>query len=290
MYKDLSAKMRTAFDIKLSNFGNEIEFAYPNQTLALSTTSNKCSLKCAHCNGHYLENMIPIEGYEEKVKSRNITSFLLSGGCSYEGDVPINTHIQTIKELKEQGYRLNAHLGLMDKESIIELCKYLDIVSFDLVFDKETIKEVYKMDKSKEDYIKAYNTIRENTEVAPHICIGLKGGKVKGEYDIIEYLQKNPPNKLTFIVLIPTKGTEYEDVEPPKLEEVADVLCEARISLPNTEINLGCMRPRGVYRKELDQLAIMCGVNRIVLPSKSAKNKAIDMNMTITECKECCVL
>lgn len=290
MYKDLSEKMRTAFDIKLSNFGNEIEFAYPNQTLALSTTSNKCSLKCAHCNGHYLENMIPIEDYEEKVKSRNITSFLLSGGCSYEGDVPINTHIQTIKELKEQGYRLNAHLGLMDKESIIELCKYLDIVSFDLVFDKETIKEVYKMDKSKEDYIKTYNTIRENTEVAPHICIGLKGGKVKGEYEIIEYLQKNPPNKLTFIVLIPTKGTEYENVEPPKLEEVADVLCEARISLPNTEINLGCMRPRGVYRKELDQLAIMCGVNKIVLPSKSAKNKAIDMNMTITECKECCVL
>lgn len=290
MYKDLSAKMKTAFDIKLRNFGNEIEFAYPNQTLALSTTSNKCSLKCAHCNGHYLENMIPIEDYEEKVKSRNITSFLLSGGCSYEGDVPINIHIQTIKELKEEGYRLNAHLGLMDKESIIELCKYLDIVSFDLVFDKETIKEVYKMDKSKEDYIKVYNTIKENTEVAPHICIGLKGGKVKGEYEIIEYLQKNPPNKLTFIVLIPTKGTEYENVEPPKLEEVADVLCEARIGLPNTEINLGCMRPRGMYRKELDQLAIMCGVNRIVLPSKSAKNKAIDMNMTITECKECCVL
>ncbi|MGO0807031.1 hypothetical protein ACTPEF_23520, partial [Clostridioides difficile] len=42
--------------------------------------------------------------------------------------VPINTHINTIKNLKEQGYRLNAHLGLMDKDSIVELCKYLDIV------------------------------------------------------------------------------------------------------------------------------------------------------------------
>ncbi|MDV9858903.1 radical SAM protein [Clostridioides difficile] len=234
--------------------------------------------------------MVPIEDYEEKVQSRNITSFLLSGGCSYDGDVPMSTHIQTIKRLKEQGYRLNAHLGLMDKESIIELCKYLDIVSFDLVFDKETIREVYKMEKSKDDYIEVYNTIRENTEVAPHICIGLKGGQIKGEYEIIEYLQKNPPNKLTFIILIPTKGTEYENVEPPELERVADILCEARINLPYTEINLGCMRPRGVYRKELDQLSIMCGVNKIVLPSRSAKNKAIEMNMTITECKECCVL
>lgn len=290
MNKNLSEKMKIAFDIRLNNFGNKIDFAYPNQTLALSTTSNKCSLKCAHCNGHYLNNMVPIEDYKEKVQSRNITSFLLSGGCSYEGDVPINTHIKAIKDLKEQGYRLNAHLGLMDKDRIIELCKYLDVVSFDLVFDRETIREVYKMEKSKEDYIEAYNTIRENTEVAPHICIGLKGGQIKGEYEIIEYLQKNPPNKLTFIVLIPTKGTEYENVEPPELEEVADILCEARINLPYTEINLGCMRPRGTYRKELDQLSIVCGVNRIVLPSKSAKNKAIEMNMIITECKECCVL
>ncbi len=33
-----------------------------------------------------------------------------------------------------------------------------------------------------------------------------KGGQIKGEYEIVKYLQKNPPNKLTFIVLIPTKG------------------------------------------------------------------------------------
>lgn len=290
MNKNLSDKMKIAFNTKLRNFGNKIEFAYPNQTLALSTTKNECSLNCAHCNGHYLKNMTPIQDYEVKIESRNITSFLLSGGCSYEGDVPINAHIDTIKKLKQKGYKLNAHLGLMDEKSIIELCKYIDIVSFDLVFDKETIKEVYKMDKYKEDYIKTYNVIKENTEIAPHICIGLKGGKIKGEYEIIEYLEKNPPKKLTFIVLIPTKDTEYEKVAPPELEEVADLLCRARINLPNTEINLGCMRPRGSYRKELDQLAIMCGVNKIVLPAKSAKDKATELNMTITECKECCVL
>ena len=39
MNKNLSEKMKIAFDIKLKNFGNKIEFAYPNQTLALSTTA-----------------------------------------------------------------------------------------------------------------------------------------------------------------------------------------------------------------------------------------------------------
>lgn len=54
---------------------------------------------------------------------------------------------------------MNVYLGFMDKDSIVELCKYLDIVFFDLVFDDEIIREVYKMKKSKEDYIEVYNII-----------------------------------------------------------------------------------------------------------------------------------
>ena len=287
---NLDQKMKLAYEIKVNNFGNKIDFAYPNETVTISTTNNQCSLNCAHCNGHYLKNMTPINEYESKIKSKNVSSFLISGGCSFDGEVPINNHIDTLKNLKSEGYKLNAHLGLMDKESIEEVCKYLDIVSFDLVFDKDTIKEVYKIDKDAQDYIDAYETIKSNTEVAPHICIGLKGGEIKGEYGIIDYLVKNPPKKITFIVLIPTKNTEYENVNPPELDKVADVLCTARINLPHTEINLGCMRPRGSYRSELDSLALECGVNRIVLPSRSAKNKAIEMGMTIRDNKECCVL
>ena len=287
---EMTSKMKTAMEIKNKNFGNVIEFAYPNETMAISTTSNECSLSCAHCNGHYLKNMTPMNDYKDKIKGKNVSSFLLSGGCSFEGDVPINKHINTIKQLKEEGYKLNAHLGLMDEESLSEVCKYIDTVSFDLVFDEDTIKEVYKINKTKEDYIKAYESIQQKTEVAPHICIGLKGGEIKGEYEVINYLSQNTPNKITFIVLIPTKGTEYENVNPPNLERVANVLCEARINMPNTEINLGCMRPRGNYRKELDILALNCGVNRIVLPSRDAKNKASQMKMTIIESKECCVL
>lgn len=287
---NLTDKMKIAMEIKNKNFGDKVEFAYPNETLAISTTNNNCALSCAHCNGYYIKNMTPINEYKDKVRGRNVSSFLLSGGCSFNGDVPINNHLDTIKQIREDGYKLNAHLGLMDEENIEKVFEYIDVVSFDLVFDKDTIKEVYKIDKTQEDYIKAYESIRAKVEVSPHICIGLKGGEIKGEYEVIDYLSQNPPKKVTFIVLIPTKGTEYEGVNPPELDRVADVLCEARIKLPNTEINLGCMRPRGMYRKELDILALMCGINKIVLPSRDAKNKAKQMKMTITEGKECCVL
>lgn len=287
---NLQEKMNLAYQIKLDNFGDELEFSYPSNTMAVSITNTECSLGCAHCNGHYLKNMTPISEYRINNKNRNITSFLLSGGCNDDGDVPIEQHIEEIKELKSQGYKLNSHLGLMDSKNIELVCKYLDYVSFDLVFDKETINEVYKMNKSKEDYISTYEYIQKFTKVAPHVCIGLKGGEVKGEYEIIEYLKGNQPEQLTFIVLIPTKDTEYENVEPPKIEDVLNVICEARISLPKTKLNIGCMRPRGKYRQELDKLVVKCGINNIVLPSKSCKKIVEEMDLNIVEKKECCIL
>lgn len=81
----LEDKMSRALKIKESNFGKNIIFSYPNKTLAVTTTGNDCSLKCAHCNGHYLKNMTDINEIDEKIKHRNIDSFLISGGALLMG-------------------------------------------------------------------------------------------------------------------------------------------------------------------------------------------------------------
>lgn len=57
--------------------------------------------------------------------------------------------MEKIKDLKKEGYKLNSHIGLMSKENIEKVCEYIDCVSFDLVFDEETIQEVFKMKKQK---------------------------------------------------------------------------------------------------------------------------------------------
>ncbi|SHH25016.1 radical SAM protein [Tepidibacter thalassicus] len=286
----LKEKMEKALKIKEYNFGNKINFSYPHKTLAVTTTGNECSLKCAHCNGHYLKNMTCIDNLCEKIRKREIKSFLISGGCSFKGDVPIIRYVEEIRTLKQQGYRLNAHLGLMSEENIKNISKYLDVVSFDLVLDNDTIKEVYKIDKTKEDYINTYKILKKYVKVIPHICIGLYRGKIKGEYEVLKFLEKENPRGITFIVLIPTKGTDYESINPPKIEDVIDIICEARIKFPNIPINLGCMRPRGRYRKILDEMAIYSGVNNIVLPSKEAIGKAERLRYDIQILEECCVL
>ena len=287
---NLDEKMTRAKQIRSQNFGDVINFSYPNETMAISTTGNSCELNCAHCNGHYLKNMTPIGEVKEKAKNKEIKSLLISGGCTFDGDVPLIKKLEEVKELKKQGYKLNAHLGLMGEEDIKSICNHIDIASFDLVLDDETIRNVYKINKNKEDYINTYRLVKKHIKVIPHICIGLNEGKIVGEYDILEFLKTEDPEGITFIVLIPTKNTDYENINPPDLDEVAKLLCEARILFPNIPINLGCMRPRGEYRKKLDMLAIDCGINKIVLPSKSAQDLAKENNLTIINTWECCVL
>ncbi|MEJ8554025.1 radical SAM protein [Tepidibacter sp. Z1-5] len=283
-------KMIKALKIKENNFGKNIIFSYPNKTLAVTTTGNECSLKCAHCNGHYLKNMTNINEVDEKIKHRNIDSFLISGGCSFDGEVPIINHLEGIKDLKNKGYKINAHLGLMDESDVKKISDYIDVASFDILLNNETIKNVYKIDRKKEDYIKAYEILKKYTRVVPHICIGMDSGQIKGEYDALEYLKTQNPSCITFIVLIPTKGTEFENIEPPKIEDVIDIICEARIKFPNIHINLGCMRPRGTYRKQLDKMAVLSGINNIVMPSKEAIKEAININCNIQKNERCCVL
>ena len=287
---NLEDKMVRALKIKENNFGKDIIFSYPNKTLAVTTTGNECSLKCAHCNGHYLKNMTDINKIDEKITHRDIDSFLISGGCSFDGEVPIINHLEDIKILKNKGYKINAHLGLMDESDIKKISDYIDVASFDILLNDETIKNVYKIDKKKEDYIKTYEILKKYTRVVPHICIGMDAGQIEGEYDALEYLKTQNPDCITFIVLIPTKGTEFEKIQPPKIEDVIDVICEARIKFPNIHINLGCMRPRGQYRKELDKMAILSGINNIVMPSKEAIKEAVNIKCNIQEFERCCVL
>lgn len=52
--------IKKAWQVRLANFPNEIAFDFPVNTKAVSVTGSRCNLKCAHCNGHYLSSMVPI--------------------------------------------------------------------------------------------------------------------------------------------------------------------------------------------------------------------------------------
>lgn len=279
------ALWQEAWHIRQIYHASEILFTRPTATLPISLTGEACSLNCAHCGGHYLRHMQPIE----RVTPNEETSYLISGGCDAQGRVPVTSHLEAIQRLRP-GRRMNWHVGLIDEASSHAILPYVDVISFDIVGDRETAREVYGLDLGLEDYLRLFDALRRLAPVVPHITIGLRGGKLSGEWAALEALQARQIKHLILIILIPTPGTRYAQCAPPSLEDVASIFLAARRLLPEARLSLGCMRPTGLYRQEVDALAIRAGLNAIVNPTRLAETLAEERGLRILWRDECCAL
>jgi uncharacterized radical SAM superfamily protein len=276
---------QVAWATRHQHFAPQIGFARPHRTLAVSLTGGECALNCAHCAGHYLRQMVHIRNAD----ATGMTSCLISGGCDSQGKVPAVQHLATIAKLRA-GRTLNWHVGMIDEEELCLLAPSIDIISFDFVGDNDTIREVYGLDYTVDDYARTYAMLREHATVVPHLTLGLRGGQFSGETHALHLLQALGLDALVLLVLIPTRGTRYSLCEPPSLESVSSFLLMTRCALPDTPIYLGCMRPGGQYRRRLDALAVRAGVNKIVNPAPSAVQLAEERGLGIHWEDECCII
>jgi uncharacterized radical SAM superfamily protein len=274
-----------AWSTRTRHFSPQIGFARPNRTLAVSLTGDRCALDCAHCAGYYLKGMVAIEDADAK----DMASCLISGGCDAYGRVPVTSHMAEVEALRT-GRILNWHVGMIAEDDMRTIASCVDIVSFDFVGDTETIREVYGLDYTVEDYANTYAMLRRYAPVVPHLTLGLRGGLFSGEYAALRMLKKVGLDALVLLILRPTPGTRYEGCQPPAPEEVAAFLLRTRCELPDTPIYLGCMRPGGRYRRELDPLAVRAGINTIVNPAPSAVREARELGLSIQWRDECCVI
>ncbi|MGE5485165.1 MAG: radical SAM protein [Ignavibacteriales bacterium] len=286
-----------------------VEFTQPCMTLAVSVTGRECGLRCAHCGGHYLKGMVPAgealglltggagrgdpagEVGARRGPQGRYSSCLISGGCDPAGKVPVLRDMGLLRGMKSAGLRLNFHTGLVSEPEAAEIGKWADCASFDLVGDDETVAEVFGVPRGSDDYRRSYEMLRRHVRVVPHICIGLRGGNISGEYRAVDYLAglMNPPDQVVFIVFIPTRGTSYENRTPPDPEGVAAVIEMARRSLPGAKLTLGCMRPAGRYRSRTDVLSLAAGADGVVNPSGEARDLARRNGWHVIEKRECCV-
>ncbi|MCL6429244.1 MAG: radical SAM protein [Anaerolineae bacterium] len=276
---------RRAWEVRQELFGRHIRFERPSATLAVSVTGKACALRCAHCNGHYLAGMRTLD---DPALGR-ARSLLISGGCDREGRVPVLPRLEEIARLAA-GRRLNWHVGLIDEATMQAIRPYAHVISFDFVGDDDTIRDVYGLDKTVSDYVACYEMLRRHACVVPHLTIGLHGGRVRGERRALDLLSSLGVEALVLIVFIPTPGTAYAGCEPPSVGEVVDLLAEARVRFPKVPVRLGCMRPGGEYREQLDPLAVEVGLNSIVNPARAAVLAAQRLGLRIEWGDECCVL
>lgn len=284
---------KLAFDTRRANFPDEIKFyapglkrysipefeqKNPRAFLPISITGAACALDCDHCNKKILEPMIALDKREglfelcKRLAASGTESVLISGGSKRTGEVPFTRHIDDIKRIKEElGLKIIMHAGLVLQEEMAAALKEagVDGVAIDIIGANETIKEVYHLDSTVEDYDRSLELLSSyGLSLRPHIILGLHYGKFLGEYHALDMIAKYSVHALVIVILTPMHGTAMFGVEPPDTGEVTSFFQKARLKMPHTYIMLGCARPLGDYKKIVDRAAVEAGLNGIAFPAE----------------------
>ena len=254
-------------------------------------------MSCAHCSGRYLKGMTDVSQPGALLKfgtdlwGKNGKGMLISGGCDPDGAVDFPEHtFSEIKKLKDiTGLLINLHCGLVNEDTAVKISRSgVDKVSFDLVYDDETIHDVLRLERTKEDYVDTINTLIANgITVTPHILAGLNQGRLSWEFDAVDILSTMDVDEVVLIILIPTKGTEFENIRQPDLEDLLE-LAGSMTALLGSRVILGCMRPKGMV--ELEKKVMEIGFDGIVLPSRSTVKWMKEQDWDIRFENVCCCM
>lgn len=286
------------------SFGKRITFSLPgmfrcNGTAgkypALSITGARCRLECAHCLGKILAPMIPtadpralLERCLELDRKGNL-GVLVSGGCDEEGRLPWDTFLPALKEVKRRtNLDVSIHSGFVDEATALRLKDTgVDQVLIDVIGDDATYREIYHLESG---VSRLHATLKALTgarlPIVPHIVCGLHYGKMKGERKALEIVAGLAVPLLVVVSFMRIPNTPMWHIAPPAAEDVAELIAEARLRMPRTEVSLGCARPRGNTR--LETLALDAGVTRMALPSEAALERARFHGLEVRYQKTCC--
>ena len=310
--KPISVQLKNPFDIRKENFSDEITFYGPGlkphstsefsgsmkEFVSISVTGNNCALNCEHCNTKMLDNMLDLLSFDgslfdmaKSLQEKGTKGILVSGGSNIRNQVPLLSHIDDMKRIRaELGMVIRVHPGLPDEETcdaLADVC--VDGVMLDIIGDQETITDVYHLDAKPSDYEAVLERLqRHKIPAIPHIVLGHYFGKMNGEWAALDMIKKYPPKILVLVILLPLTGTGMEGVIPPSMDEIGVFFETARLLLPTTPILLGCARPLGNMKIEIDKSAINAGLNGIAFPSEGIVGYAQEKGLEPSFINACC--
>ena len=270
----------------------------PHRFANVSITGRRCALMCDHCRGHLLEGMMPAETPEallalgQRLIERGCHGMLVSGGADSEGAVPLRPFLPAIARLKEQGLQVIVHTGLVDRQTAEGLrAAGVDQVLFDVVGDEETIRRVLHLERTVQDYAEALALLRQaGLAVAPHVVIGLHFGQLRGELAALEIIERIGAEVVVLVVLRPLPGTPMASAAAVDAEAVGRLAAVARLLHPTTPLTLGCARPSGPVKVEMERRALLAGVNAIAYPDPSTVRLAGELGLRCEFVESCCTL
>lgn len=273
--------------------------ANPRRFLPISVTGSACALSCDHCQTKVLDGMISARAGEDlfvlasRLRAGGSEGLLVSGGSTRAGGVPLLPHLRHIPRIRsELGMKVIVHSGVVSPGLAAGLAEAgVDGVMLDIIGADETLRDVYHLNLTVADMERSLALLAgQGLRIIPHIVLGLHYGKFLGEHRALEMLTRYPVSTLILVVLTPLTGTPMEHIPPPPADQVAGFFADARLAAPATPVNLGCARPLGPAKTDLDKAAIDLGLNGIAYPADGAIAYAASRGLTPRLFEYCCSL
>ena len=262
----------------------------------VSVTGSTCVRGCAHCDGQMLAHMTPATTPEllallvDRLVAEGSEGLLVSGGADERGGVPLEPFLSVLASARERGLRVAVHTGLVDRAMAQGLLAAgVEQVLLEVVGDQATIDDVLHLEVTPADYHRSMLLCRDfGLAIAPHLVVGLHFGTMRGEWEALRMVADADPQALVVVALQPLRGTAMEGVVPPAATAVLDVLRVARESLSHTLLALGCARPYGPDKVQLELDALDSGVDVVAFPDPAAVDQARAAGRRVEFREVCC--
>ena len=251
-----------------------------NSFPAFSITGAGCALDCDHCQAKILEPMIAVpkpEQLDQKVRDlimlQGLQGFLLSGGSNRRNEIRYERYYPVIEGLKRDfpDLKIAIHTALTDEAGAKRMeSAGVDTAMMDVIGSDQTIKQVYHLDRSVEDFEATLAALTATKmEVSPHIVVGLHYGEILGEARALDIVARYPVKALVLVVIMPfyaKPGT----FKTPSTRDVGEIFLTAREKMGDRQVLLGCARPAGMHKQVTDAYAVMAGLDGIAFPAEGA--------------------
>lgn len=265
---------------------------------AVSVTGGECKLACDHCKAKILEPMIPARTPEAlwRVVNEQIANgaqgMLLTGGSNHRDEVEYDAFYPTIRRIKDAfpAFKIAMHTALVDRDIALRMeASGVDAAMMDVIGSQDTVAQVYHLKRSVDDFERSLEHLTQTAlKVVPHIVIGLHYGRMLGEWNALEMVKRHRPDALVLVVVMPFYASAARPFVTPDPHQVGRFFMDARETLPDMPLLLGCARPPGRAKMQIDAYAVMAGLNGIAHPADGMVELAARLAREVRVTPACC--
>lgn len=281
-----------------SEISGEISGCGKSTWPAVSITGGECKLQCDHCKAKVLEPMLSATTPEAlwRVVNDQISAgaegMLLTGGSNHRNEVEYDAFYPVIRRIKDvfPAFRIAVHTALVGDAAAHRMDDAgIDVAMMDVIGAQDTLTQVYHLKRSVDDFERTLETlVATSMRVVPHIVLGLHYGRFLGEWHALEIIRRHQPDAVVLVVAMPFYAPAERPFAVPDSVETGRFFMDARAVLADIPLLLGCARPPGLSKQQIDTYAVMAGLNGIAHPADGAVELAIRLGREVHVTPACC--